>query len=116
MASTEDDGFLQEPEATGRPAEEQDREAAKRSAAEALNDRSDETASKRTKKAVRAHKAPGSSSAAISGLNRRKQKDGGGLKGKNPQTERPDAASYSGAEETRRGPSQSTAENAKSAD
>ncbi|KAL8168860.1 UNVERIFIED_CONTAM: hypothetical protein K2H54_020765, partial [Gekko kuhli] len=122
MASTEDDGFLQEPESAGRPAEdqsrggEQSRGAAKRAAAEGPDDRSGETASKRAKKAARAHKAPGSSSAAISDANRRNQKDGDGLKGKNPQNVRPDAAGYSGAEEIRRGPFQSTSEGAETAD
>ncbi|KAL8203194.1 UNVERIFIED_CONTAM: hypothetical protein K2H54_044342 [Gekko kuhli] len=122
MATTEEDGFLQEPETAGRSVEdqsrgaEQSRGAAKRSAAEAPDARSGETASKRAKKAARTHKAPGSSSAAISDPNRRIQKDGDGLKGKNPQNVRPDAACYSGAEEIRRGLSQSTSEGAETAD
>ncbi|KAL8221300.1 UNVERIFIED_CONTAM: hypothetical protein K2H54_064663 [Gekko kuhli] len=116
MASTEEDGFLQELEPARRPVDEQSRRAAKRSAAEALDARSSEAASKRAKKAARAHKAPGSSSAAISDLNRRNQEDGDGLKGKNPQNVCPDAASYSGAEEIRRGLPQSTSEGAETAD
>ncbi|KAL8220790.1 UNVERIFIED_CONTAM: hypothetical protein K2H54_054880 [Gekko kuhli] len=116
MASTEEDGFLLEPESAGCPIDEQSRGAAKRSAAEALDARSSEAASKRAKKAARTHKAPRSSSAAISELSRRKQKDGNGPKGKNPQNDRPDAASYSGAEEIRHGPLQSTSEGAETAD
>ncbi|KAL8203423.1 UNVERIFIED_CONTAM: hypothetical protein K2H54_053203, partial [Gekko kuhli] len=116
MAFREEDGFLllQEPEtpglqhsgtaetaAQGTAAEELKRGAAKRPPTEASGERNGAAAPKRAKKSARKVKQPGKLAATAEERQGRKQQDGNGRHGPNPQTYRPDATSYSGAETTR---------------
>ncbi|KAL8182030.1 UNVERIFIED_CONTAM: hypothetical protein K2H54_040428, partial [Gekko kuhli] len=111
MASRDEDGFLslQEPEASGHQhsgaaeatVEEPNHGVAKRPLAEAPEERNGAVAPKRAKKSTRALKEPGATAATVGERKGRKQKDGNGQYGKNPQKERPDATGYSEAEGTR---------------